>query len=239
MCTRAYIYVATRKETKKKKIRFDINLCPIPVVEHDSGRMDYILYNTDNFKESDPIEKPYIGIYSSADGYPTGAGKALVSHFDTYEKALNLVAGGIVSSVVSERVVYNRDLTSSFLKEEKRSIVQDDKPSRCEAYQYLFYKGRWYVRNGHSYWYDVKQVLDAFGDIDYIGETETDETFENLPEWNDLIPWHDNMTEKEKSDYDAAYERYYEAYENTLPTKGNVRTLRVEKAMNDPRKQPV
>ena len=174
MCTRAFIYVATRKETMDKRIHFDINLCDIPVTEYDSGRHEYILCNTENFMQSDPINKPYIGIYSSADGYPTGAGKALVTHFGTYEKALNLIAGGVVSSVTTSKVNYNRSLTRSWLKEERQNIVQGDKPSHCEAFEYLFHKGCWYVRNGSSYWYDVKQVLEAFGDRDHVGECETD-----------------------------------------------------------------
>lgn len=199
MCTRAYIYVATKKATLGKKLMFDIKLCPIPVVERDNGRRDYILLNTEYFKESETIKKPYIGIYSSADGYPTGAGKALVTHFNTYEKALNLIAGGVVSSVVPERIVYNRDLASSFLKEEKRSIVQDDRPNRCEAFRYLFYKRRWFVSNSHSHWYDVKQVLEALNDVDFVGECETDELFNSLPECDELINLHDSLTLERKS----------------------------------------
>lgn len=229
MCTRAYIYVATRKETMNKRIHFDIKLCDIPVTEYDSGRYDYILCNTENFVQSAPINKPYIGIYSSADGYPTGAGKALVNHFDTYEKALNLIAGGVVSSVTTSRVNYNRSLTRSWQDEEKRNIVQGDKPSRCEAFEYLFYKDRWYMRNGSSYWYDVKQVLEAFNWFYHVSEAETDEVFENLPEWDSLIPWHDGMSAEEEKAYDEASKRFHEAFRNMLPTKENVKTLHVER----------
>ena len=182
MCTRAYIYVAIKKATLGKKLMFDINLCPIPVVERDYGRRDYILLNTEYFKKSETIKKPYIGIYQSADGYPSGVGKALITYFNTYEKALNLVAGGVVSSIVTERVVYNRDLTSSFLKEEKQSIVQDDDPNRCEAFRYLFCQGRWLVSNNSSRWYDLKQVLGVFNDADFVGECQADEVFKKLPE---------------------------------------------------------
>jgi hypothetical protein len=45
------------------------------------------------------IEKPYIGVYCHWDGYPSGVGAALKVFADTYERALNLVLGGSISSI--------------------------------------------------------------------------------------------------------------------------------------------
>jgi hypothetical protein len=45
------------------------------------------------------IEKPYMGVYCHWDGYPSGVGAALKVFADTYERALNLVLGGSISSI--------------------------------------------------------------------------------------------------------------------------------------------
>ena len=49
--------------------------------------------------ENVKIEKPYIGVYCHWNGYPSGVGAALKVFADTYERALNLVLGGSISSI--------------------------------------------------------------------------------------------------------------------------------------------
>lgn len=57
------------------------------------------------------IEKPYIGVYCHWDGYPSGVGASLKSFADTYERALNIVLGGSISSVSEDSFTHyaNRD----------------------------------------------------------------------------------------------------------------------------------
>lgn len=48
----------------------------------------------------------FLGIYCHSDGYPCGVGKTLLKHYNTYEKALNLILGGDYSCLVGSRHLY-------------------------------------------------------------------------------------------------------------------------------------
>ena len=229
MSTRGYIYVATKKEAMGKRLRFDINLCKqLPVVERDDDRRDYIPYNTRNFKHTDPVSKPFVGAYCAADSYITGAGLALVKYFNSYRKAINLMAGGVMNSLHDQRLVYSSALRENHTPEET-GMIQDDNPTLCENYQYLFYEGKWYVRKFNSYWYDVKQV---FTDLHGVDNREIESSFwysmEEMKEYLNILPCDVDISGEGSVAYLNSYKDFEEAWKKMLPTPENVRRIKLQ-----------
>lgn len=233
MSTRAFIYVQTRKETKGKQIRFNVAECSVPVVCYDMDRRDYIPFDAANFKNSETITEDFIGAYCGADCYPSGAGRALIKYFNSYKQAVNLVAAGISNSLHPKAFVFSTMLREDADKNAdprfSSTPIQDSMPRNCEHYEYLYYENRWYVRDGSSYWYDLQQLIE---DADGMDDQEIDDmvyyNFENIPEWDAIIPWSEVKTAADKRRYQKSLERYNTAYENMLPTLGNVRSLNVK-----------
>lgn len=98
------------------------------------------------------IEKPYMGVYCHWDGYPSGVGAALKVFADTYERALNLVLGGSISSISDDSFTHYANRNG----EEWRYIcpIQGDTAIDVNAevdedYAYLFDEdnGGWKVLN--------------------------------------------------------------------------------------------
>ena len=172
MSTRGYIYVMTRKETMGQTIKCKKSASPLPCMFRDWEHREpfkqtpLVEVSDSIFVESEPICKPFLGIYNQADSYVDGVGAMLVKHFKTYEQALNLVAGGMTESIARDHIVYeperrpDKGATDAW-EGLSAEPLQDDEPCRCESYQYLYYEGRWYVRKGRSYWYDVEELLTA------------------------------------------------------------------------------
>ena len=162
----------TRKETMGQTIKCKKSASPLPCMFRDYEHREpfkatpLVEVSDSIFVESEPISKPFLGIYNQADSYVDGVGAMLVKHFKTYEQALNLVAGGMTESITRGHIVYeperrpDKGATDAW---EGLSVtpLQDDEPCRCESYQYLYYEGRWYVRKGRSYWYGVEELLTA------------------------------------------------------------------------------
>lgn len=96
------------------------------------------------------VEKPveiteeYIGTYCHWDGYINGVGKALKEHFNTYDKALNLVLGGSCSAIGGNGGII-RFATRKGEKWKDLKPKQSDNPSSLaeEEYNYLFEDGKW------------------------------------------------------------------------------------------------
>lgn len=98
------------------------------------------------------IEKPYMGVYCHWDGYPSGVGASLKVFADTYERALNLVLGGSISSIGEDDFTHyaNRDgETWSHIEPIQGDTAIDVNAEVDEDYAYLFDEdnGGWKVLN--------------------------------------------------------------------------------------------
>ncbi len=219
----------TRKETMGQTIKFDKSASPLPCVFRDWENREpfkpapLVEVSDSIFVESEPISKPFLGIYNQADSYVDGVGEMLVKHFKTYEQALNLVAGGMTESIAGGHIVYepdrrpDKDSTTAW---EGLSVtpLQDDEPCRVDSYQYLYYEGRWYVRKSYSYWYDVEELLTALEGNDVMNTAywimESDETEGYKAYKRQQINYHDIEDEEEHMrlfhENMALYDRVFE-----------------------------
>lgn len=83
----------------------------------------------------------WLGVYCHWDGYPDGVGAELKKHYDTYEKALNLILLGQLSCICGEVCAYH-----NWRNEEHRIAVdKNDLPrgSDCIDYTYYLEDGSW------------------------------------------------------------------------------------------------
>lgn len=95
-------------------------------------------------EENVKITNEYIGTYCHWDGYLDGVGKALKEHFNTYEKALNLVLGGSCTSIDDDGKIMH----FATRKGENWDILQpkqSDNPISLakQEYCYLFEDDQW------------------------------------------------------------------------------------------------
>ncbi len=214
----------TRKETMGQAIKCNKSASPLPCVFRDYEHREpfksapLVEVSDSIFMESEPISKPFLGIYNQADSYVNGVGEMLVKHFKTYEQALNLVAGGMTESIAGGHIAYEPDrrpdkgsttawegLSVTPLQDDEPCRVdsyhQDDEPCRVDSYQYLYYEGRWYVRKSRSYWYDVEELLAALEGEDVTNTAyyimESDETEEYKAYKRQRINYHDIEDEEE------------------------------------------
>lgn len=98
------------------------------------------------------IEKPYIGVYCHWDGYPSGVGASLKSFADTYERALNMVLGGWISSVNDDSFTHYANRggeTWSHIAPIQGDTAIDVNAKVDEDYAYLFDEdnGGWKILN--------------------------------------------------------------------------------------------
>ena len=98
------------------------------------------------------IEKPYMGVYCHWDGYPTGVGASLKVFADTYERALNLVLGGSMSSVDEDEFTHYANRNGEeweHIKPIQGDTAIDVNAEVNEDYAYLFDEdnGGWKVLN--------------------------------------------------------------------------------------------
>lgn len=91
----------------------------------------------------------YIAVYCHWDGYLEGVGAELKEHYNTYEKALNLVLGGSISSINNGNVMYyttRKGEDWDYLKpipfKTLAQIKKSGDYSWCE-YFYVFDNGEW------------------------------------------------------------------------------------------------
>jgi len=98
------------------------------------------------------IEKPFIGVYCHWNGYPSGVGESLKSFADTYERALNLVLGGDMSSVDNDGFTHyaNREgEVWEHIAPKQGDTAIDVNSQIDEDYAYVFEenKGGWFLLN--------------------------------------------------------------------------------------------
>ena len=92
-----------------------------------------------------------IRIYHHWDGYPNGVGKTLLKEFNSYEKAINLIAFGDASTIVgTDATFYNswREGEDWKITKPRQYTSEQAYEDSCnEDYAYLFKDGKWYVKN--------------------------------------------------------------------------------------------
>lgn len=125
------------------------------------------------------IMRPFLSVYCHFDGYVNGVGKTLLTEFDDYDKALNLILGGATSSLTGDLIQYcaacgedwedcapvQSTPAEDLLKEEYAYLYQsyvdeqdlDDNGKPTEKWQ-------WYVRSpykshGIPDWTPLREVL--------------------------------------------------------------------------------
>lgn len=211
MSTRGYIIIKVKEENKGKSLKFDKSLL------NGVRLQDENKWNGNGFDElTDNIWKPtkkvtgnYLAIYNQADSYPTGTGRALLAHFNNYEQALNLVAGGTTESVFGGHITYCKGRRKSLDEDphyEDGSVpCQLHLPTACESWQYLFYEGRWYVRQWGSRWYDLEEYLTAKGD-------KADRDLPDMKQYKEIPAW----TQDEQA-HEVALAKFEMVWNTMLP----------------------
>jgi hypothetical protein len=114
-----------------------------------------------------------LSVYSHWDGYPEGVGKDLVKHYNSHDKASELIDGGDMS------YPYTKQTWGSLLDKTKERKVPapqyysergEDCPPRLdknldefitngEEYGYVFSKGQWVCYNTRDWDEDYRKVL--------------------------------------------------------------------------------
>lgn len=192
MSTRGYIIVKVKNENKGHRLTFDKNRLSKSIIIQDAGKWNENGYDqlTENiWKTTKKVTDDYLAIYNQSDSYPTGAGRFLLEHCNDYDKALNLVAGGTTEMLYEDRILYS--------KRRRKSLGEDPNyadgpipsqlhlPTACEAWQYLFYEERWYVRQYGSRWYDLEEYLKEKGE-------KADCDLPKMKQYKDIPSWTNN-----------------------------------------------
>ena len=143
MATRSFIGVVVNPQDKGKAIE--------PSLELLGKDIETILenpeFNTTTIDESTEV----IRIYHHWDGYPSGVGKTLFEEFNSYEKAINLIAFGDASTINGTRARFYNSWRDGedwrHTKPRQYTSEQAYEDSCDEDYAYLFKDGKWYVKN--------------------------------------------------------------------------------------------
>lgn len=246
MSTRGYIFVKVSKKDQGKSLKFDRALMEKGgVTLQDINKWNgngFDELTDDIFRETPNVWANYIGIYIGADAYPTGAGEALLKHFDSYGEAMNLMAGGMVSSLYGGHVNYNQQSRQWHYDHPEQQHPQDPDPGVmpiqkmlpecCDSFQYVYNNNQWWVRKYNTYFYSLHELLklaeregididNAFGEAAEV--TDEYKELEKYPSWT-------KRTEEQTKAYDkdALYAQW--KWNIMEPTPENVRHLDVEKA---------
>ena len=152
MATRSCIMLKVRKEDIGLAFRFDKKITDeIDWDDLSKGEAKYSCCKAVVLRES------YIGVYCHSDGYISYNGEMLKKHFNTYEKALNLILGGDVSFIREDGAIRhyaNRkiewgDWTSLAPKQANTKKGVYEKIDHEYAYIFDEEKGGWLVRDTH------------------------------------------------------------------------------------------
>lgn len=139
MSTNSNIIVKVKKDDINCLMLFDAKRLDAPEEYWGKG-----VSNKNGIEQAVDITKDYIGIYCHWDGYLDGVGNALKEHFNTYEKALNLVLGGCCSSIGDDGNI-TRYATRGGEKWDYIKPKQSDNPISLakQEFNYLFEDGKW------------------------------------------------------------------------------------------------
>ena len=121
--------------------------------------------------ETTTLEKDVLSIYHHWDGYPNGVGATLLTEFNSYEKALNLMSFGDASSINGvDATFYNSwrenepwERTKPSQYECESDFEKHFKDDVFIEYLYLFKDGEWFVKENYTDedtdWEKVSDVL--------------------------------------------------------------------------------
>ena len=143
MATRSFIGVVVNPQDKGKAIEPSLELLGKDI----ETTLENPEFHTTTIDESTEV----IRIYHHWDGYPSGVGRTLFEEFNSYEKAINLIAFGDASTINgTDAVFYNSWREGEDWKHTKpRQYTSEQayEDSCDEDYAYLFKDGKWYVKN--------------------------------------------------------------------------------------------
>ena len=143
MATRSFIGVVVNPQDKGKAIEPSLELLGKEI----ETTLENPEFHTTTIDESTEV----IRIYHHWDGYPSGVGRTLFEEFNSYEKAINLIAFGDASTINgTDAVFYNSWREGEDWKHTKpRQYTSEQayEESCDEDYAYLFKDGKWYVKN--------------------------------------------------------------------------------------------
>lgn len=118
------------------------------------------------------ITKPFLGIYCHWDGYPDTVGKALVTKFDTFEKAFNLIIGGDCSVITEDQVLRYATRPAEEWKSIQPKQLDEIKKFTEANYVYVFKNDHWYLYTDNPLFYVANLLLMLPKDVlslnDYI-----------------------------------------------------------------------
>lgn len=159
MATRSFIGVVVNPQDKGKFIEPNIVLLG-KGISSDFDEPEFHRTTIENTTE-------VIRIYHHWDGYPEGVGETLLSEFNTYEKALNLMSFGDASSINGvDATFYNSWRAGEdwdYTKPKQFESVQEFESKSNEEYIYLFKDGKWFVKDYYAddpEWKELAKVLD-------------------------------------------------------------------------------
>lgn len=106
-------------------------------------------------------------VYLHFDGYESYAGKMLLTHYATYDKALELVGYGDISSLFANIGTkhdfgeYQKDMCTFYhrdrgdpLRNGMHSCIAGAKIAEKQDYNYLFISGAWHMLSSGQNWTD-------------------------------------------------------------------------------------
>ena len=148
MATRSYIRVILKEEDRNKDMKFNPSLIGDESGNYEIRRNEWGSDQLDTehgmWETVNPNGAEALRIYHHWDGYPDGVGQTLVSLYNSYEKALNLVLGGDCSTINEAYNPYALRKSEEWKYIKPESI--SERVSLAEEYDYMFKDGEWYVR---------------------------------------------------------------------------------------------
>ena len=143
MATRSFIGVVVNPQDKGKAIEPSLELLGKEI----ETTLENQEFHTTTIDESTEV----IRIYHHWDGYPDGVGRTLFEEFNSYEKAINLIAFGDASDINGTTAVFYNSWREGedwkHTKPRQYTSEQAYEDSCDEDYAYLFKDGKWYVKN--------------------------------------------------------------------------------------------
>lgn len=151
MATRSTIVLKIKDEDLGQVRKFDIEKLPSDVRYKDDCIEDV---------QEVTLDKPYISVYHHFDGYPDGLGQTLYKKYNDYDKILNILLGGDISSLNGETIV---QYCAAYQNEDWDSVkpdLTDEIPVAHQDYQYYFDGTRWLFRKYQKKkWEDLENFL--------------------------------------------------------------------------------
>ena len=163
MSTNAFLFVHIPKEHDGKTVIFNSKLLPKGIVLHSPDIFDNAPVSVDKIQRI-VLKEGFLRIYVHWDGDPLGTvADELVQHYNNFEKALNLLCLGDISSLNTAPArksgggldMTKHIITPYILRNRKTDSWNDVKPCSVKSlrtasmdYNYLFTDGEWLVMNG-------------------------------------------------------------------------------------------